>query len=825
MKILKYILLLLFIICLHQFVHAQEQKTVADIIADKIDRLGEQKPEATLFVHFDKTIYSNSENAWFTGYILKSNTLGEHHTLCLALIRNDDRSVLTSAKYVMDKGLAMGNMVLPDSLPTGNYSFICYTNLIVNGYPSALFVQPITIKSGNAKGFIANLSLTDSIKPGMDSAKVLLKAYTKDVTLLKKAAVKYFIGDRAHPTHKGNLITDNFGEATIPVPLKEITPANNILQAEIDNGKEIKNFTIRLPVYKKETLVKFYPEGGHLINEIINTIGWEVTNNEMEPLQVKALLYENDQLLQTVQTNAYGMGKFYIVPQKGSRYYVKINASDSEYILPKPLAAGPVIAVNNALTADTLILNVNTQAVSGNLFLLVHDHLATFINSAVAVTGKSMVIKIPLTEVPKGIAAVTVLDSAGRPFAERLFFAHYDKRAIATITTDTAIYKERQKVTLKLKLADAQQHPLPGLVSVACVQNNRLDVLKSMNIEQYTYITHELAAVPFKKELMGSDAESKDFLEQLLLIKGWSRFTWLDIEHAGTVDTLPQYEALTFRGKVALNKKNLKKPVSLNLKKFISSKFSELEYISTDSFGRFELQPEKITSEPNKKFEITVNNDRQDEYTISVIDPYVAMNKMLAASLYFPDYSPRSFTQTSQTAILKSNEVVKTLTAVVVTAKKDNSFFAARSAGTNACGDYVCLNGILNCTNHPNDIYQPVVGRSYGVRSSGGSSIHNEIYYGCSALTREINNAYRFSMEGIYNKKEFYVVDMSKVDATDPQFLSTIYWNHAILTDKEGNAEISFYTSDIPGRFRIIIQGVTFNNVVYGEHFIDVKEE
>jgi hypothetical protein len=81
--------------------------------------VGLQKRSSTLFVHFDKNIYSNSESVWFTAYITKTNTINLHHTLAVALVRNDDRSVLAAGKYVMEKEMAFGNLFLPDSLPTG----------------------------------------------------------------------------------------------------------------------------------------------------------------------------------------------------------------------------------------------------------------------------------------------------------------------------------------------------------------------------------------------------------------------------------------------------------------------------------------------------------------------------------------------------------------------------------------------------------------------------------------------------------------------------------------------------------------------------------
>jgi hypothetical protein len=282
--------------------------------------------------------------------------------------------------------------------------------------------------------------------------------------------------------------------------------------------------------------------------------------------------------------------------------------------------------------------------------------------------------------------------------------------------------------------------------------------------------------------------------------------------------------SLVFKGNVTMDKKILKKPLQLNLRKFVSPKFSELEFITTDNTGYFELLPEKITSEPERKFELSVHNDRQEEYTVLVTDPYKKMSKSLAASLLFEDYSPRSYAQNSQAFVLKNGEVVKVLKSVVVTSKKDNSFFNISKPGPNVCGDYVCLNGILNCTNHPNDRYEPIVGRSYGVRNFGGSStVTRETYYGCTALTQQAKNEYLFSMNGIYNRKEYYVTDLTKVDAGDPQYLSTLYWNYSVLTNANGEATVTFYTSDIEGKFRIVVQGITKDNVVYGEQFFEVK--
>jgi uncharacterized protein YfaS (alpha-2-macroglobulin family) len=71
---------------------------------------------------------------------------------------------------------------------------------------------------------------------------------------------------------------------------------------------------------------------------------------------------------------------------------------------------------------------------------------------------------------------------------------------------------------------------------------------------------------------------------------------------------------------------------------------------------------------------------------------------------------------------------------------------------------------------------------------------------------------------------EFYVEDLSKKEVSGPQYLSTIFWKHAIVTDEKGEASVEFYTGDITGRFRIVVQGITDNDVIYGDRFFEVEK-
>jgi hypothetical protein len=540
-------------------------------------------------------------------------------------------------------------------------------------------------------------------------------------------------------------------------------------------------------------------------------------------------LYVNDKKVETIQTNAYGIGKFTFTPQPNADCYVKLNMAedtwDSLYKLPSSSPNGPVIQIRSALTADTLSIEVNNLNAASKWTVLIHNYRTTFVSASISSTGARMLLKVPLDEVPKGLTAFTLFDTLGRPWAERLFFAHYDKKALVNIYADSSSYRIRQKVSVKFKVTDAQQNPLRSLVSIACVQDNRFDVKKMTDIESYAYLTSELSSFPYKNKLLSDDPDNATFLENILLVKGWRRYNWQDLQTVKSTDTIQHTASLNVTGTTLINDKPLKKPVQLFIAKFITAKMSGIEVVNTDSIGRFELAANKLLSESNKSLKISVNDKNKEYYTLNVNDPYKAMNRKLATSLLFNNYDVGSFAQSSQAVVLKTEEGAKRLLDVKVTAKKDVSIFATGRRGTNVCGDYVCMYGILNCPNHVGDGYEPVVGRTYSIKSPGSrQSMGTMVYEGCQALLKDDKKDYLAKLDGIYTKKEFYVADFSKVDASDPQYLSTIYWNHSLLTNDNGECEVTFYTGDITGRFRIVVQGLTNNDVVYGDHTFDVRK-
>lgn len=772
-----------------------------DDIAEKL-KLNRWKNESpTLFIHFDKNIYTNNEQVWFTGYLFKTVNQQVYKTLSLALVNDDTHAVLLNEKIVMSNGIVLGSTVIPDSVSAGNYSFIAYTNRLLNGKPNVLFIQRITIKSASQSTFTASLNPLDT-SATTDQQKVMLLVNFLDVEKQPSTVpITYYVGNGTHPVLRGNATTQ-LGKYIFNIPSKLLSVGNNKLHVRVAYKKDIKDINIALPVLAQPAIVRFYPEGGSLVNNIKSNIGWEVTKATGTPLNVNAILFEDKQAIANITTSEYGINRFLLKPTYGHRYYVKlvgINKKDTLYELPVAISKGPVITIANAIVNDTLTATVRSTT-AGKMYLIGHDYKQVFFASPIKVDSVSRKVKLILNDAPKGLLQLTIVDSLGRPFAERLIFAHYNKRERLNISTDQPIYNPRQKVTVKVKLAGIKQLD-SALVSVACVQQNRIDITKKKDIESYVYLEDKLLNLPAKDNYLGSTAFDKQFLEDILLVKGWRRYTWLDMLNVLPTDTV-KVENVTFKGTVVTHSnKPITKPVPL------MSFGNNYRPMDTDDNGNFELKFIDMVTGPDKMVSYVVKGAKEDEYIINLTDPYITLNKKVANDVGINDINFVEAYDTQKLRIPGTEHAIQ-IKEVQIRAREDRRVYA------NACGDYICRYNIFNCPNHPfePDNVLPVVGHTYiryGV---------NTVYLGCGATGNKL------SLKGIYLPKKFYVENIPEKTNDESVYLSTLFWHHLMKVKTGDDTELSFYTGDITGRFKIVVQGVTSDDVTYGEKTFDVRK-
>jgi uncharacterized protein YfaS (alpha-2-macroglobulin family) len=81
--------------------------------------------------------------------------------------------------------------------------------------------------------------------------------------------------------------------------------------------------------------------------------------------------------------------------------------------------------------------------------------------------------------------------------------------------------------------------------------------------------------------------------------------------------------------------------------------------------------------------------------------------------------------------------------------------------------------------------------------------------------------------EGLQYQREFYspvYETQEQISSRLPDFRNVLYWSPTVQTNAQGKAEISFFTSDLKGRYVAILQGMsTDGRVGWNSVSFDVK--
>jgi len=792
------------------WVNVKAQDTKLDSIALNLDRYALKNTASGLFVHFDKTVYTNNDQVWFTGYLLKSITsLDQYHTLFITLINNQDSSVVLQDKFLMEKGFAFGALTLPDSIPSGSYRLVANTNIKKNSKPDGEFIQPITIKSTTVNPLTASISIFKTFDEQTKNGTALLKVLSSDNRFVEGAEIKYQIGKDKQFLQTGNAKSSVIGELMIHYPAQKITADNNLLRVSVKKGKDIRYLKFELPVSNRSSYqIQFYPEGGYLVENLSSKVGFEIKDDQGTSIKARAVLYENDLAIDTIQTGSIGIGSFIICPKVSKNYVVKLltdaQASVS-YRLPAILKTGTVLSTGSAMASNDFRIHLEANH-NTKVHVLVHNFSNILLRTSLSLdANKIQNVRFRLDSVPIGLHTITVLGDDYKPIAERIFFAHYDQLNRAELVTDKNEYSTRDQVNLKINIINKEKTPLPAVVSIAAVQSNRISVNNNQNIVDYFYLGQYLNKLP--NQPMGLKYVDQDYLNDVLLVKTWSRYKWPETEIADQNEMLSSFD---YKGIITRKKKLLVAPMELT-----TIAGENLKFLATDSTGQFTIPSVNLViKEPKFRVWLSMATAKYDQYDLKINDPQDELKKYLVLQ----DFEPIN---TKATVLNESTQSITTLAGirlkeVVINKTKDDRTDFAKNAFANSCGDYVCRYNILNCPNHGGDHGNtiPVKGKSYANGRGGGSIV----YQGCTDQEPKPNITV---LKGINLPKEFYVSDIT--NKNEPINFATVYWNYQVLVN--GETPISFNTGDLIGQFKIIVQGVTDGGVVYGEKEITVKNK
>ena len=792
-------ILLLFLLPVSDASAQQASPDISVFLQQRLDAYNAQHPEQALIVVTDKNVYARNEMLWFAGYILSQPASVKDTATVLIATWVDDvtNKVLLQKKFPIQNEFSTGNFLVPDSTMPGAHHVIFSTDLLHHNNPIGEYSLPLSVKTNLALNYTTELTIPDSLNTTDKTGVCIALIPTVYKQLMPGALFTY----RLKGQKQQHIELNKLGKGVIYIDKKQIASGSGVLYTTTRFKDEEYVVNIKLPAPKKDrdTLsVRFYPEGGDLVSGLRSRVICEVrTGGDTTP--VSATLLRDGTPLFPVSINASGTGDFTFRPQKGSRYTLQVicKAQDHYIDLPPVLDEGIVIHIPTAVIHDSLHIEMQSNT-PRNVTVTMHNTAVAFSTPQMLVKNGSNIV-IPIKEM-KGIYAITVFDDKARPLAERLIFARYDQKNKVDIFFNKELFSTRDSVHTTLQISGPGDRPTSAVLTVSCVAMNRIATDTRKDLESVYYLERELDGIALYGP-QGRLMDNKPLLEEALLLRGWRRYKWQQLQNnSGDTAKIVKPEV---KGRLLRFEKKVKKPEELML-----MKDEGLSIGNADQEGNFILSRNDLLVKDGRKLFIKVIGENKDGFRYEITDSLTKIAAAVAGNKNFEPPVIRPLFKDAEQDQMNAQERGKTLEAVVVHSKE--KFHAY---GTNECGDYVCQYNILNCINHPFPFSKPIVGNTYRTNNAG-----TVLYQGCKNGPI-VNIDYL-----IYQAREFYGMDSALMKQDTEEIMSTIYWKPLLYTNASGKLDYSFFTADLKGAYLLTIQGIAADgSLIFGQKLLRVQ--
>ncbi|WP_046759164.1 alpha-2-macroglobulin family protein, partial [Kordia jejudonensis] len=829
MKYYSVIFSLFFLSCL--CCHAQVLDDVAnERLVTKHESLAEKELKENIYIHTDKDIYEPGENLWFKAYILNANDLKistETEVIFVELLKEEENKekMITKEVYIANSGFAYGHLFLAEILEEGNYQLIVHTKNTIENHAEAISaVKRFEIRQNIIPKILIDTEFLEDSYRRNDEVILDVDIFSRNRVALKEAAISADIYSTEERLARVKVKTDSLGQARI-IFTEDETAKAEFIELRVKYKQDVVYHIIDIP-FKKPASIQFgmYPEGGSLIENLPNTVAFKALNHHGKPLNVKGTLYEDGKKLSTFKAMHYGMGKFIFTPKPEKKYTVTLSnpALDSVFQLPLVQKKGLRLQVQKRDPAFIHFAITKTPNVTlKKVYIRAQSRGYVYWMAIASLDGDHVRFKLPLEKLPQGIVEVTLFNDRYQPLTERLVYANINKKLHVELTAvSKSLFTQKDKVDLTFSVKDQYGKPARAHFSLSVY-----DQLYGKKNNDYSMMPHYYLFSELKGHVYDAsyyfDTKNKNrekHLDLVLLTQGWRNYNW---NTGNLLKNLykkadPFSEEVTGRAYYRMKSGTLRNGADATVQVLLPKLAAIIKANKGGSFSiplafQKAATGSRITLIPQLSIPAAAKSSKKDaiptEAFLEITEPFEEIfQRTVQKQLLFP-LDDRIINEKKQSSYDTSFSFSETnyLDEVELTGYKDR----LKDRGDQVIfegvvGDYVCFEyDILNCQNHyagPT----PVEGKKYKLNDG------TEVIYKASKETIEAEKKKRgfFNIKGVYPTKEFYSPMYDKEeDKLFPDNRKTLFWSPALVSDKNGNINVSFYTSDIQSIFLGKLEG------------------
>ncbi len=638
---------------------------------------------------------------------------------------------------------------------------------------------------------------------------------------------------------------------------------------------------LSLPGQREPFHADFFPEGGTLVRGSNSKVAFKITDNNGKGLDLQGWLTdEEDRKVAEFSTTHAGTGSFEFVPEADKTYTAHITGQDGrQYDFGFPEIAQYGYSLNVETGDNKITINVNATGINdpkAKLFIHTRNIIHAFSN--LNFTGRHAAFVIEKSKMPPGVTHITLFDAAGFPVCERLIFIHPRDLLKIEVTPDHETYSSRDHINLSIKTVVSDKTPIADL-SVSVYRYDDHYPVDRTNIISYLLLASDLKGrIENPNYYLTNNADTDRAIDNLMLTQGWRRFQWEDVlqTHPAPMAEIPEYRRMIISG--TLKEKSSGKPVRDTLV-YLSNPGKYLQtYISqSDSLGKIYFELKNLFG----KRQIIVQTQYQPDGGYDLrIDPVFSINPLTNPALPLQIGNDWEKIIKSLSLSMQIKNAYHDVIPAPGTILPDTSLFYGRPDERYFLDNYTrfpvmeevmreYVHGVLVRRHqghfrfmvidpendkiflHPPFIlfdgvpvfdtdrimsYDPrkveridVVTSNYFIGKKICPGIVNYTTYSGNLEQFDISNAdLVMFIDGLQAKRIFYspeYPDEEAIRSRIPDYRNLLYWEPDVTVDESGTAMIDFYSSDEPGIYKVVVEGITPDGIPgYGETFIEIKQ-
>lgn len=501
--------------------------------------------EEKLYLHTDKESCQPTDTIWFRGYLISAatNKLADYSRYIYVELTDKNNRVYWREKVARNEtdSTFSGYFPIHDNITQGEYFLRAYTYWQQNQNDWLVYRKRIRI----VNPFDHQVECKMEIDSSGNGKRTLIVSFVNYLGEKYDNVPFHYIIPGETPTNTlANGSTGINGVAKIDIKSPE---SDHIWIKFTDQAKwDFETYT-RIPGSKLSYDVQLFPEGGDLIPNTTQKIGYKSVGTDGLGIAIKGHIQDRDgNIITKIESNHLGMGHFVINTANAENYTLIVeNSEGNQKSFPLPKANSKAFAIalsNNDANITYKILGSEDYS---NMSLYIHNRgIPLGVINAKQNIGKVL----ELSSAPEGVIHFVLIDTLGKIHSERVWFNRRMERNSIVIETPDKRVNPREDANITLNLTSPTMESIHGNFSISVINNGQSEVdMFSGGIESYTLMTSDLtgyieqAGYYFEKY----DQEHIEALDNLMLTQGWSRF---NIEEILAHAKLPEPKYFVERG-------------------------------------------------------------------------------------------------------------------------------------------------------------------------------------------------------------------------------------------------------------------------------------